>query len=80
MNNATRTTSEFHSTARAILNRRSHEAALVLEAAFAESVAASAPKVHGAPIQPYIDLQKAADRALRAARWAKAEADRTVGL
>jgi len=27
-----------------------------------------------------IDRQKAADRALRAARWAKAEADRTVGL
>jgi len=51
MNTATRTTSEFHSTARAILNRRSHEAALVLEAAFAESVAASAPKVGGGSVR-----------------------------
>ncbi len=29
---------------------------------------------------PAGNRQKAADRALRAARWAKAEADRTVGL
>lgn len=77
MNAATAT--EYHTTARALLNRRAHEAALTLEAAFAESVAARGLKPHGAPIQPYLDRQKAADKALRAARWAKAEADRAVG-
>lgn len=79
MNAATRTAPEFHNTSRAILNRRAHDAALALETAFAESVAARGLKPLGAPIQPYLDRQKAAEKALRAARWAKAEADRAVG-
>ena len=80
MNAATHSVPEFHTTLRATLNRRAHPAALALEEALAESIAASRPKAPGAPIRPYLDRQKAADKALRAARWAKAEADREAGV
>ena len=79
MKTATTFVPEFHTTRRAVLNRASHDATLALEAAFSEHVAAHGPKPLGAPIQPYVDRQKAADRALRGARWAKAEADRAMG-
>lgn len=80
MNTATRPIPEFHTTLCATLNRRAHNATLALEEALAESIAASRPKAPGAPIRPYLDRQKAADKALRAARWAKAEADREAGV